>query len=103
MSTAPKPPPSKVEIKSAPPPKTKSGEMAAVKTFRAKLDSIREGTLPALEAANARAARAVESIAPPSMPDDEAPTVVRADGVIVCAECHMADRHHRKCSRWKPE
>lgn len=51
-----------------PPRRTKSGETEAVKAFRAKLESITEGTFPILEELNRQADELQGSIAPPKDP-----------------------------------
>lgn len=53
-----------------PPRRTKSGESAAVKDFRARLDSIAEGTFPALEELNRQAEELRESVVPPKPKND---------------------------------
>jgi hypothetical protein len=65
---------------SKPPRRTKSGESAAVRTFRDKIDSIQEGTFPALEELNRQAEELKAKSEPPKDPrrdgDEEIPVDV---------------------------
>jgi len=51
--------------------KRSSGEHSAVKAFRAKMDSIREGTLPLVQQLNARIQHAASLRAVPPCEDEE--------------------------------